>query len=87
MYVRMYVRTYVHTTDSCTPFLHWTELTGELSHGVPASVEDLISFATLLFTAEREHMVLFMIKVTTNSGQQGNTQTIKEQTSCTSVNS
>jgi hypothetical protein len=38
------------TTDSCTPFLHWTELTGELSHGVPASVEDLISFAAFLFT-------------------------------------
>ena len=66
----MYVHTYVHTTDSCTPFFHWTELTGELSHGVPTSIEDLISFATLLFTAEREHnnMVLSMIKVTTNSG-------------------
>ena len=58
MYVCTYVRTYVHIYHrySCMLFLHWTELTGELSHGVPASVEDLISFATFLFAAEKEYI-------------------------------
>ena len=41
------------TTNGCLPFDDGAELTGELSHGIPATVEGFVRISTFLFTEGR----------------------------------
>ena len=42
------------TTNGCLPFDDGAELTGELSHSIPATVEGFVRISTFLFTEGRE---------------------------------